>query len=78
MDVPRDGIRQNIYPLGLLDEVCGMTLEPGKTHPLKLVGLIYSQYYSSTKEIFDVAKLYPWEDRSLEVSSGSSYLFGHY
>ena len=66
MGVPRDGFRRNIYPFSLLDEVCSMTLEPGKTHPLKLVGLIYSQYYSSTKEIFDVAKVYPWDNNSLE------------
>ena len=61
-----DGFRRNICPFSLLDEVCSMTLEPGKTHPLKLVGLIYFQYYSSTKELFDVAKVYPWDNNSLE------------
>ena len=66
MGVLRDGFRRNIYPFSLLDEACSMTLEPGKTHRLKLVGLIYSQYYSSTKEIFDVSKVYPWDNDSLE------------
>ena len=66
MGVPRDGFQRNIYPFSLLDEVCSMTLVPGKTHSLKSVGLIYSQYYSSTKENFDVAKVYPWDNNSLE------------
>ena len=43
-----------------------MTLEPGKRHPLRYVGLVYSQYYMSNKELFDSAKTYPWEDKALE------------
>ncbi|KAF8464923.1 hypothetical protein BDZ91DRAFT_783506 [Kalaharituber pfeilii] len=66
MDVPRDGMKVSPYPWALLNDVGSMTLEPGKRHPLRFAGLIYSQFYSSTKEILDAAKTYPFADQSLE------------
>ncbi|KAF8470656.1 hypothetical protein BDZ91DRAFT_546168 [Kalaharituber pfeilii] len=66
MDVPRDGMKVNLYPWALLNDVGNMTWELGKRHLLRFTGLIYSQFYSSTKEIFDAAKTYPFDDQSLE------------
>lgn len=66
LDVPRAENRAEYYPWALTFEGANMTLTPGKRHPLRLAGLVYSQYYSSAKEIFDAAKTYPWEDKALE------------
>ena len=66
MDVPKSGMKVQFFPLALLYDSCDMTLEPGRRHPLRYVGLVYSQFYSSTKEIFDCAKTYPFDDISIE------------
>ena len=66
MDVPKSGMKVQFFPLALLHDSCDMTLEPGKRHPLYYVGLVYSQFYSSTKEIFDCAKTYLFDDISIE------------
>jgi len=65
MNVPRDGIKAEFYNWALTGDICNMTLEPGKRHPLRYAGLVYSQFYSSTKEIFATAKTNPFADSSL-------------
>ena len=42
-----------------------MTLEAGKRHLLRYAGLVYSQFYSSKKEIFNTLKTYQFHDLSL-------------
>ncbi|KAI5779916.1 hypothetical protein DFH27DRAFT_365363 [Peziza echinospora] len=66
MDVPRSGMRGAMYNWAQLADVGNMTLEPGRKHPLLACGLVYSQFYSSTKEIFDAAKAYPFQDKIIE------------
>ena len=66
LNCPKSGFRENFYPWALTQDTCNMTFMPGKRHPLAFMGLVYSQFYSSTKEMFDVAKTYPFQDTSLE------------
>ena len=66
MEVPKSGMNINFYPWALTRDICNMTIEPGRRHPLRYAGLIYSQFYSSSKEIFDAGKVYPFDDTALE------------
>lgn len=66
MDVPRAGMKFSTFEWGQLAGVGNLTVESGRKHPLRLCGLIYSQFYSSTKEIFDAAKIYPFQDKVIE------------
>ena len=43
-----------------------MTFIPGKRHPFHFLGLKYSQFYSSTKELFDASKVFAFDTKLLE------------
>lgn len=43
-----------------------LTIEPGRRHPLRKLGIVYSQFYSPMKEIFDAAKCFPFDNPGLE------------
>lgn len=66
MDVPRAGMQCTDFTWAQLADVSNLTIEPGRRHPLLACGLVYSQFYSSTKEIFDSAKTYPFQDKIIE------------
>lgn len=55
------------YQIALLNNHANMTLRLGKTHPLFQLGLVYSQFYCSFKELWDAGKTYPFQDKSLEA-----------
>jgi len=67
MNISRYGIKAEFYNWALTGDICNMTLEPGKWHALRYAGLVYFQFYSSTKEILDTAKRYPFANSSLGV-----------
>jgi len=43
-----------------------MTFRAGKRYPSTKAGLMYSQFYSGTQEMFDAAKIFPFDGTSLE------------
>ena len=56
------------------DEAASMTMVANKSNIFSIGGLAYSQYYMSTKEMFDAAKTYPFANRSLEALAVDLYL----
>lgn len=65
--VDRGGFRATYYHWAQTAEAANMTLTPNKSNVFFRGGLFYSQFYSSTKEIFDAAKIYPFDNPSLEA-----------
>lgn len=66
MGQSKGGTRSTMYCWGLTQDVANLTVTPTGLNPLRLAGLAYSQFYSSTKEIFDSAKVYPFDNNALE------------
>jgi hypothetical protein len=62
---PRQSLRST-YQTAFLRDAVGMTLLSGRRSPSRQQGLIYSQFYTSQKEIFDAAKKFPFQDGALE------------
>ena len=62
---PRSTLR-NVYHTALLHDVAGMTILSARQSPSSEQGLVYSQFYTSEKEIFDAAKSFPFRDGALE------------
>lgn len=62
---PKPTLR-NAYQTALLRDVGGMTILTGRQSPSRKQGLLYSQLYTSEKEIFDAAKTFPFRDGALE------------
>ncbi|CUS07593.1 unnamed protein product [Tuber aestivum] len=55
------------YTQCLSQELANLTMEPGKRHPARAHGFAYSQFYATSKEIFDCGKVYPFENPVLEI-----------
>ena len=55
-----------MYNTGLLKDIQGMTVESPKRSVSRSQGLLYSQFYSSQKEIFDAAKTYPFMNQAVK------------
>jgi len=51
-----------------------MTMVANKSNIFSIGGLAYSQYYMSTKEMFDAAKTYLFANHSLEALAVDLYL----
>lgn len=66
LGIAKAGFQSQCYPWALTRDTCNMTFVAGKKHPFRTAGLMYSQFYSSTKEIFDAAKVFPFDNSSLE------------
>lgn len=66
MGQTKGGTRTTIYCWGLTHDVANLTVTPTGSNPLRIAGLAYSQFYSSMKEIFDSAKVYPFDNDALE------------
>ena len=67
MGVPRPGNLVGLYRIGFLNEAINMTFIPGQRHPLRYCGLVYSQFYSITKEMFDASKTMPFQNSAIEA-----------
>lgn len=50
----------------MLRDACGMTSLTLKCSQLHKGGLLYSQFYSSVKEVIDAAKSYPFQNDGFE------------
>ena len=61
---PRSG--QTFYHVSMLRDACNLTSLTPKRSRLRQGGLIYSQFYSSVKEMTDAAKSYPFQNDGLE------------
>jgi len=66
LGIPKSGFVTQFYPWALTGTTCNMTFRAGKRHPFTKAGLMYSQFYSSTKEIFNAAKIFPFNSTSVE------------
>lgn len=55
------------YQWGLCTEASNITIESTGKSPYRIAGLAYTQLYSSTKEIFDANKTYPFTNPSIEA-----------
>ncbi|KAF8534216.1 hypothetical protein BDD12DRAFT_809543 [Trichophaea hybrida] len=63
----KGGIQCAHYPWALTSESSNMTIVPTGRNAMRLAGLAYSQYYTSTKEIFDAGKIYPFMNDGIEA-----------
>lgn len=66
MGITKGGSCNTLYCWAFLLDVANLTVTPTGVNPLRTAGLAYSQFYSSTKEIFDYPKIYPFENAALE------------
>ncbi|KAF8525023.1 hypothetical protein BDD12DRAFT_870892 [Trichophaea hybrida] len=63
----KGGIQCVHYPWALTSESSNMTIVPTGRNTMSLAGLAYSQYYTSTKEIFDAGSIYPFMNDGIEA-----------
>jgi hypothetical protein len=61
-----NGPGRRFYQQSLLRDACSLTSLTPKRSRLREGGLIYSQFYSSIKEVIDAAKSYPFQNDGLE------------
>jgi hypothetical protein len=61
---PRSG--QTFYNVSMLRDACNLTSLTLKRSRLWEGGLVYSQFYSSVKELVDAAKSFPFQNEGLE------------
>ena len=66
-NVNQGGFRTTYYQFAQTAESADLTMTPNKSNLFFQGGLVYSQFYSSTKEIFDAAKTYPFDNPALEA-----------
>jgi hypothetical protein len=59
--------KQQFYPISLLHDSGSLTLETHRTSPQRQGGLLYTQLYSSVKEVFAAGDVYPFSIPSLET-----------
>lgn len=55
-----------VYNIALLQDVVGITILTPRQSPSRQQGLLYSQFYNSTKEITNTVKKFLFQDRALE------------
>ncbi|EWZ79008.1 hypothetical protein FOWG_16786 [Fusarium oxysporum f. sp. lycopersici MN25] len=59
--------KQVFYPFSMLQDTGSFTIETGKRSPRRAAGLLYSQFYSSAKEIFAAGNVYPFTNAAIET-----------
>ena len=59
--------KQQFYPISLLHDTGSLTLETRRSSPQRQAGLLYTQLYSSVKEVFAAGDVYPFSNPSLET-----------
>jgi hypothetical protein len=72
--IQRGGFKTTYYHWSQTKEAADLTVTPNKTNLFHRGGLIYSQFYASTKEIFDSAKTFPFDNPALEALAVDPYL----
>jgi len=68
------GFKVTYYHWAQTEEAASMTMVANKSNIFSIGGLAYSQYYMSTKEMFDAAKTYPFANASLEALAVDPHL----
>ncbi|KAJ6047285.1 uncharacterized protein N7446_012119 [Penicillium canescens] len=58
---------QQFYPISLLHDTGSLTLETRPSSPQRQAGLLYTQFYSSVKEVFAAGDVYPFSNPALET-----------
>jgi hypothetical protein len=59
--------KQVLYPTAMLGDTVSMGIEPGANSQLRAGGLLYSQFYSSVKEVFAAGNQYPFTNTAIET-----------
>ncbi|KAL2807989.1 hypothetical protein BJX63DRAFT_436566 [Aspergillus granulosus] len=59
--------RQQFYPISLLHDSGSLTLETCRSSPQRQAGLLYTQLYSSVKEVFAAGDVYPFSNPALDT-----------
>ncbi|PNP55221.1 hypothetical protein FNYG_15524 [Fusarium nygamai] len=59
--------KQIFYPFSMLQDTGSLTIETGKRSPRRAAGLLYSQFYSSVKEVFAAGNVYPFTNAAIET-----------
>ena len=72
--IQREGFLTSYYHWGHTKEAANMNLTPNQMNLFRRGGLIYSQFYTSNKKIFDAAKTFPFDNPALEVLAVDPYL----
>jgi len=62
-----DPCQQTLYPTALLRDTVSMGVEPRANSQLRAGGLLYSQFYSSVKEVFAAGSQYPFTNTAIET-----------
>ncbi|PVH90385.1 hypothetical protein DM02DRAFT_547899, partial [Periconia macrospinosa] len=62
-----DGHQRTFYPFSMLQDSGSMTIETHKNSKNRASGLLYSQFYSSIKEIFAAGNVYPFTNAAIET-----------
>ena len=65
--------KQVFYPFTLLRDTGSLTLETGKRSQCRTVGLLYSQFYPSIKEVFAAGNVYPFTNTAIETLALTYY-----
>jgi hypothetical protein len=59
--------KQVFYPFSMLQDTGSLTIETGKRSARRAAGLLYSQFYSSVKEVFAAGNVYPFTNAAIET-----------
>lgn len=59
--------KQVFYPFSMLQDTGSLTIETGKRSQRRAAGLLYSQFYSSVKEVFAAGNVYPFTNGAIET-----------
>ncbi|EXM12789.1 hypothetical protein FOTG_18732 [Fusarium oxysporum f. sp. vasinfectum 25433] len=59
--------KQVFYPFSMLKDTGSLTIETGKRSQRRAAGLLYSQFYSSVKEVFAAGNVYPFTNAAIET-----------
>ena len=59
--------KQTLYPIALLGDAVSMGVERCANSQLRAGGLLYSQFYSSVKEVFAAGNQYPFTNAAIET-----------
>ncbi|RPB00742.1 hypothetical protein L873DRAFT_1788884 [Choiromyces venosus 120613-1] len=62
----QDSCQFTYYHWALTNDIADLTVTPGKKHSARVAGPAYSQFYTTTKELFDAPKVYPFQNKALE------------
>ncbi|KAM0359470.1 hypothetical protein ACHAO7_012272, partial [Fusarium culmorum] len=59
--------KQVFYSFSMLRDTGSLTIETGKRSSRRAAGLLYSQFYSSVKEVFAAGNVYPFTNTAIET-----------